>query len=114
MAKIARPGFFTLFENSIFPLLILALLYFLCKPLFVQNDKINYPLAWIILGIPFGLQKMFVWFVPHGYGIGGTVGVFALNIIIGGVIGGAIAVWRIAYAVYYIPCFIHLRVITRP
>ena len=107
MAKLTIPGFFTLFKNTIFPFFILALLYFICKPLFVQDDKINYLLVWIILGIPFGLQKMFVWFVPHGYGIGGTVGNISACF-------NSSVVFVIAYAVYYIPHFIHLRVITRP
>ena len=28
------------------------------------------------------------WLVPSGYGISGSVGIFALNLIIGGLIGG--------------------------
>lgn len=31
---------------------------------------------------------MCLWLVPFGYSISGTVGIFALNIIIGGLIGG--------------------------
>lgn len=31
---------------------------------------------------------MFLWLVPHRFDLAGTVGVFALNIILGGVIGG--------------------------
>ena len=109
-----RPKFSELFKKSILPVIILLLLYLICRPLFIRNGVIDYPLAWSVLGIPFGIQKMFVWLIPHGYGIGGTVGIFALNIIVGGIIGGAVAVWRMIYAVYYIPRFIYLRVTTRP
>ena len=34
------------------------------------------------------IRRMCLWLVPFGYGISGTVGIFALNIIIGGLIGG--------------------------
>ena len=35
---------------------------------------------------------MNLWLVPRGFGISGTVGVFALNIIVGGLIGGLILI----------------------
>ena len=44
---------------------------------------------------------MFAWLVPSGFGIAGTVGVVALNFIIGGLIGGVVAVYRLVYAVFY-------------
>ena len=43
---------------------------------------------WLCVGFPFGIRRMCLWLVPFGYGISGTVGIFALNIIIGGLIGG--------------------------
>ena len=42
----------------------------------------------LCVGFPFGIRRMCLWLVPFGYGISGTVGIFALNIIIGGLIGG--------------------------
>ena len=50
---------------------------------------------WIIAGIPFGIRFMFLKLFPKGYGISGTVGVFALNVIIGGLIGGVMLVVRV-------------------
>ena len=38
---------------------------------------------------------MFLWIVPRGFGISGTVGVFAINVVIGGLIGGAVLVAKI-------------------
>lgn len=31
---------------------------------------------------------MFLWLVPHRFDLAGTVGVFVLNVIVGGIIGG--------------------------
>ena len=45
-------------------------------------------LMWICVGLPFGIRRMCLWLVPSGYGISGSVGIFALNLIIGGLIGG--------------------------
>ena len=39
---------------------------------------------------------MFVWLVPHGYDIAGTVGIVAINFILDGIIGGVGAVLGLA------------------
>ena len=48
----------------------------------------DYFLMWICVGLPFGIRRMCLWLGPSGYGISGSVGIFALNLIIGGLIGG--------------------------
>jgi len=50
---------------------------------------------WIIAGIPFGIRFMFLKLFPKGYGISGTVGIFALNVMIGGLIGGIMLLARV-------------------
>ena len=49
----------------------------------------------MIAGLPFGTHWMFLKLVPKGYGLSGTIGFFALKVIIGGLIGGAILLIRI-------------------
>ena len=46
-------------------------------------------------GFPFGIKFMCLKLIPKSYGITGAVGVFALNAIIGGLIGGAMLVTTI-------------------
>ena len=50
---------------------------------------------------------MFVWLVPHGYDIAGTVGIVAINFILDGIIGGGILIWRLVVATWYIPLTIY-------
>ena len=50
---------------------------------------------WILAGLPFGTHWMFLKLAPKGYGLSGTIGAFALKVIIGGLIGGAILLMRI-------------------
>ena len=41
----------------------------------------------IMGGFPFGIQKMLVLLIPRNFGIAGSIGVLALDAIIGGMIG---------------------------
>lgn len=71
-------------------------------PLCVENGVCDYLKLWILTGIPFGVQKMFVWVIPKGFDLGGTVGVLAMNLLVGGVIGGIVLIWRLALAAIYL------------
>ena len=42
-----------------------------------------------------------------GIGLSGTVGVVALNIVLGGLIGGVILIWKLAVAVWYLPLTVY-------
>ena len=49
--------------------------------------------------------------IPIGFGISGTVGVVALNLVLGGLIGGVILIWKLAVALWYLPLTIY-RLVT--
>ena len=65
----------TFLKEVLLPLLIALCLAAFFKPVYKADGVCDYFL-------------MCLWLVPFGYGISGTVGIFALNIIIGGLIGG--------------------------
>ena len=77
------------------PALGILLWLAICYPMSKRPEGFNYLMFWIIAGIPFGIRFMFLKLFPKGYGISGTVGVFALNVIIGGLIGGVMLVVRV-------------------
>lgn len=58
------------------------------KPIYAPDGIADFFLMWLCVGLPFGLRRMCLWLVPFGYGISGTVGIFAVNLIVGGLIGG--------------------------
>lgn len=64
-------------------------------------------LCMAVLRYPLGIRRMFVWLVPHGYDIAGTVGIVAINFILDGIIGGGILIWRLVVATWYIPLTIY-------
>lgn len=78
----------TFLKEVLLPLLLVICLAVFLKPIYMADGECDYFLLWLCVGLPFGLRRMCLWLVPFGYGIAGTVGVFALNLIIGGLIGG--------------------------
>ena len=78
----------TFLKEVLLPLLIALCLAGFFKPVYMVDGVCDYFLMWLCVGFPFGIRRMCLWLVPFGYGISGTVGIFALNIIIGGLIGG--------------------------
>ena len=71
-------------------------------PLCMENGQCDYLKLWMFVGIPYGIHRMFLWVIPKGFDIGGTVGVLMLNLLIGGVIGGIILTVRLVLAVHYL------------
>lgn len=54
---------------------------------------------------------MCLWIVPGGGSFGGGIALFALNFIIGGVIGGFVLVWRLIVAVCYVPLTVYRLIV---
>ena len=91
------------FLKSVLPVAAAMLLYCIFKSACMKDGELDYVLLWILCGLPFGLHRMCLWIVPGGGSFGGGIALFALNFIIGGVIGGFILVWRLVVAVLYVP-----------
>ena len=79
----------------IIPMLILAVWMIMCYPVCAKADGFDYFLYWIMVGCPYGIRKMSMFLVPKNLGIAGSIGILALDCIIGGLIGGMIVIIRI-------------------
>ena len=77
------------------PLLVAAVFALLFRSGYEQNGVVDLPLAWILIGIPFGIRQVGLWLLPKHRDLSGTLGVFALSILLGGVIGGFVLVYRV-------------------
>ena len=95
-----------LLKKTVLPIVIALLLFAIFSRIFTENGVRDYFLIWLACGVPFGIGKMFT-LIPIGFDIAGTVGIVALNVILGGLIGGVILIWRLAVAVWYIPLSIY-------
>ena len=78
------------FFKSVLPVIVALILYCIFKSACMKNGELDYVWLWILCGLPFGLHRMCLWIVPGGGSLGGGIALFALNFIIGGVIGGFI------------------------
>ena len=74
--------------SVLLPIVIAAVFALLFKTVYTSPEGINYLLMWICIGIPFGIHRMCIWLVPTKFDLAGTIGVMAVNIIVGGIIGG--------------------------
>ncbi len=98
-----KEAIFQFFRKSIVPVAGAALLVCIFKSACMKDGAVDYLWLWILCGLPFGLHRMWLWFVPGGGSMGGEIALFALNFIIGGIIGGFVLVWRMIVAVWYVP-----------
>lgn len=86
------------FSKAVIPVISVFGLAFLFRPLCMVQGELDWRLLLLFVGIPFGIQKMFLWLVPTGMGISGTIGVAAFNLLLGGVIGSAVMMWKMLVA----------------
>ncbi len=74
------------------PILAISFMVLFCYPVCNKPEGFDYFLFWILVGFPFGIRRMWLWLIPRNYGIAGSLGVMALNCIVGGIIGGFVAI----------------------
>ena len=77
----------------ILPLAFVAVWLNMCYCL--GENGVNWFQFWIMSGFPFGIQKMLVLLIPRNLGIAGSIGVLALDAIIGGMIGVIVLIMKI-------------------
>lgn len=95
------------FKNTVLPVVVAYLLFTFGKMTFIKDGQVDYFLVALCCGVPFGIRRMFIWLVPFGHDITFTIGIFAVNIIIGGIIGIFVLAWKLAVAAWYIPLTIY-------
>ena len=86
-------------RKTVIPLGAVGLLLVAFYPVCTRNGQCDYFLLWILVGWPFGVGKMFIWLIPKNFELAGSLGVFALNVIIGGLIGGVVAAVKVICAI---------------
>lgn len=82
----------------IIPLVAIGFMVMFCYPVCNKPEGFDFFLFWILVGFPFGIRRMWLWLIPRNYSIAGSLGVIALDCIIGGIIGGFVAVVTVAKA----------------
>lgn len=81
------------------PILAIGFMALFCYPVCNKPEGFDYFLFWILVGFPFGIRRMWLWLIPRNYGIPGSLGVMALNCVVGGIIGGFMVIIAVIKAV---------------
>ena len=106
--EIAKDFFF----KTVAPACIALLLFSMFKNVFTKDGVTDYLMVWIMCGIPFGIRRMYLWLLPHSRAsFQFTIAIWAINFIVGGLIGGVILVWRLLVAVWYLILTVY-RIVT--
>lgn len=79
----------------VLPSMLLTFWMMTCYSICNKPEGLDLFEFWIFVGFPYGIRKMSMFLIPSGYGIAGSIGVLALNAIIGGMIGGIVVVFKI-------------------
>ena len=76
------------------PVSLLAVWMITCYPICRKAEGFDFFLYWVLVGCPYGIRKMCMILIPKNFGIAGSIGILALNCIVGGLIGGVVVILR--------------------
>ena len=98
-------------KNTLLTVAAAAMLFFIFKSVCTKDGITDYFMLWLLCGLPFGIYRMFLWIIPGGHSFGGSIAVFALNILLGAVIGGIVLVWRLVVAAWYVALTVYRLIV---
>ncbi|MDO5392770.1 MAG: DUF6050 family protein [Eubacteriales bacterium] len=97
------------FKKSIVPLGFMAFWLWIVKLIMEVSGSRELLMFLFLAGLPFGIHKMFVILIPKDMDIGGTVGMAALSVIIGGMMGCFMIPVYVVKALYVLIQYIFRR-----
>lgn len=89
-------------KKVILPVAAAWILFSILAPVCTENGVCDWRKLLLFAGIPFGIHKMFFLLVPSGFDIGGAVGIIVFGLLVGGVGGSVILIWRLFMAGIYL------------
>ena len=89
-----------LMKKTILPMLFLIIWSWLAYNFSISIEQEEWWKIWMVVGMPFGIHRMCIWLLPKNFDIGGIVGVWAMNIMLGCLIGEVIVVGYVFRAIY--------------
>lgn len=89
-----------LMKKTILPMLFLIIWSWLAYNFCISIEQEEWWKIWMVVGMPFGIHRMCIWLLPKNFDIGGIVGVWAMNIMLGCLIGEVIVVGYVFRAIY--------------
>ena len=79
----------------------------------LKDGQLDYFTYWIIARLPFGIKAIGGIFYPVGFDLQGGVAVLAMNVVLGGLLGGFVLIFRMLCIIKEIIEFIVFDIICR-
>ena len=90
--------------KGIFPLMLLGIITWLGRYIFIVNGSIDCFRLMLVYGVPIGIPYMFI-IIPSKWDLSGTVGMVAMCAVIGAAFGFIVAIGLAIRAVWYLIAF---------
>ena len=84
-----------LITEVVLPIAVAIVLAAVFRTVYVSEDWCNFLWLWIAVGFPFGITRIGHILVPLKHDLASTIGIWFLNVMIAGLIGGVVLVWRV-------------------
>lgn len=86
--------------KTLLPMMLLAVWAWIAYNFCMSIGQIEWWKIWMMIGMPFGIHRVWVWLLPKNFDLGGTVGVWALNVVVGCLVGEVVAIGYVLRAIY--------------
>lgn len=93
--------------KSILPTAVTFLLVYIFQSSCMRDGELDYMWLWVLCGTPFGFHTMCLLIIHGGNSFGGGIAFAAFGLVISGIIGCFVLVWRLLVAAWYVPLTIY-------
>ncbi len=83
-------------RKSIIRVMLIAIWAWLMHYFYIVEGQVDIFRMWMLIGFPFGIHRIRLWLIPRNFDLGGTVGVWAMNIFLGSIVGGFVVIGYIS------------------
>ena len=87
-------------KKALIPMISMVFWLWMVKTILGVAGNADLLMFLFLAGFPFGIHKMCIIFIPKGYDVGGTIGMIALSVIVGGLLGSLMIPYYIVRAIY--------------
>ena len=87
-------------KKALIPMVSMVFWLWMVKTIMGVTGNTDLFMFLFLAGLPFGIHKMWIILIPRGYDVGGTVGMIALSVIAGGLLGSLMIPYYIVRAIY--------------
>ena len=87
-------------KKALIPMISMVFWLWMVKTIMGVTGNTDLFMILFLAGLPFGIHKMCIILIPKGYDVGGTIGMIAWRVIVGGLLGSLMIPYYVVRAFY--------------